>query len=180
LQATVRVLTHRACELHGTRFEGSHPLVVWAIRYAGQLLSRFQRAHDDGRAAYERRKGRSYKRKLPEFSKLVMFMSVADKKHRKKLDERFFTGMCAWLVDRSDEVIVLTADGYLEVNTLRRLPVEQRGDAKFTETCRGFPWQKQNEKDGEAEAVIPFYAAAPVVPDAELPPRLRGRLRSIF
>ena len=175
-QAMVRVLIHRASELHGTRFEGAHPIVIWAIRYAGQLLSIFQRASDDGRAPCERRFGKTYKRKLPEFGELVMSMSVATQKHRKKLGERFFTGMYVGLVSRSDEVIVLTAGGYYKVGTVRRLPPSQRGDAKFAESCRGLPWQKQSES-GEDEAcpVVPFLAAAPVVPDAELPPAIIGR-----
>ena len=38
------------------------------------------------------------------FGELVMFMPVEDKSRRKKLEERFRTGMYVGLVDRSDEV----------------------------------------------------------------------------
>ena len=50
---------------------------------------RYEAGHD-GKTAFEGRKGWRYKRKLPEFSELVMFMTVAEHKHRKKLDERYF------------------------------------------------------------------------------------------
>jgi len=150
--------------------------VVWAIRYAGQLLNRFQRAGDDGRTAFERRKGRPYRRRLPEFGELVMFLTVADGKRRRELDERFRTGMYVGLLDRSDEVVVLTKTGYYKVNTVRRLPAEQRGDKKFAEECKGLPWKQQADASaGDAENVIPFVAAAPIVPDDQLPPSLEGR-----
>ena len=82
-----------------------------AFHYSGQLLSRFQKAHNDGGTAFERRKGRPYRRLPPAFGELVMFLTVADGKHRRKLDERFHTGMFVGLVDRMDEVIVLTKGG---------------------------------------------------------------------
>ena len=66
-------------------------------------------------------------------------MTVAERKHRKKIEERFRCGMFVGLVDRSDEVIVLTPDGFYNVNTLRRLPEQQRGDNIFAESCRGLP-----------------------------------------
>ena len=52
--------------------------------------------------------GRPYRRRLPEFGELIMFLTVAGGKHRRKLDERFHTGMYVGLIDRTDEVIVLT------------------------------------------------------------------------
>ena len=64
-------------------------------------------------------------------------MTVAERKHRQKLYARFRSGMFVGLVDRSDEVIVLTPEGFYKVNTLRRLPEQQRGDKVFAESCRG-------------------------------------------
>ena len=124
VQSFTRVLVHKAVELHNAKFHAAHPLVAWNIRYSSQLLNRFQRSGDDGRTAFERRKGRPYRRRLPEFGELVMFLTVADGKHRRKLDERFHAGMYVGLVDRTDEVIVLTKGGYYKANTIRRLPEE--------------------------------------------------------
>eukprot|EP00975_Prorocentrum_lima_P064278 12896616-Prorocentrum_lima.AAC.1 len=60
-----------------------------------------------------------------------MFMRVGDKSKRKKLEERFRIGMFVGLVDRSDEVVVLTPDGFDKVIVIRRGPVEQWGDKTF-------------------------------------------------
>jgi hypothetical protein len=159
VQSTVRTLIHAANEMHGVEFDVRHPVVAWAVRYAGQLLSRFQKAHDDGKTAFERRKGRPYKRRLPSFAELVMFMTVADRAGpRRKLDERFSTGMYVGLVERTDEVIVLTEDGYFRVNTVKRVSEEQRGNKVFALACRGCPWDGEGAHGDEFEGVEPFRA----------------------
>ncbi|CAK0909302.1 unnamed protein product, partial [Prorocentrum cordatum] len=159
VQSLARVLVHRAVELHKSKFHAAHPLVVWALRYSLQLLNRFQRSGDDGRAAFARRKGRPCRRRVPEFCELVIFLTVADGKHRRELDERFHAGMCVGLLDRADEVIVLTKDGDFEANAIRGLP--RLGPHKTG--------------DDDAERIVPYLAAAPVVPAEELPPPLAGK-----
>ena len=170
VQSMVRTLVHQANEMHGTNFNVDHAVIVWAVRYAGQVISRFQRSLDDGKTTYERRRGNPYRRKLPCFGELVMFMPVEDKSRRKKLEEHFRTGMYVGLVDRSDEVVVLTSDGFFRVNVIRRLPVEQRGDKDFALACRGYPWDGQGQRGADpdvAEAIVPFLAHDP---DLQLPP----------
>ena len=124
VEAQARVIVHYASELHNTTFPVSHPVRVWAVQYAGQLLSRGQAAADDGKTAYERRKGKPYKRRLPAFGEIVMFLTVAEGKRRQKFEDRFIPGLFVGLVDRSDEVVVLTSKGAFKVNTIRRLPRE--------------------------------------------------------
>ena len=65
-----------ACEdMHGMKTQPDHPLRVWAIEYAGQLLSRAQKSTRDGRTAWELRKGaRSYNRELPAFGEAIIFL----------------------------------------------------------------------------------------------------------
>ena len=179
VEAQVRVLMHHAAEMHSMSFTTAHPLAVWAPTYAGQLLSRFQRARHDGRTAYERRRGKPYRRRLPAFGELVMFMTVAEGKKRAPQDGG---AVQAWrllrLVDRSDEVKVISPEGAFKVSVIRRLPPEQRGDKLFMEKCRGLPWGSPGaEGAGEVEGVVPYLAAAPVVPDAELPPALPAKPR---
>eukprot|EP00971_Amphidinium_carterae_P009545 188386-Amphidinium_carterae.1 len=56
-----------------------------------------------GRTAWELRKGRSYRRKLPQFSEVVMAMPVG-KRH--KLDYRAYKAIFLGLDDRSDMALV--------------------------------------------------------------------------
>ena len=52
VQSMVRTLVHQANEMHGAVFNVDHALIVWAVRYAGQVISCFQCASDDGKTAY--------------------------------------------------------------------------------------------------------------------------------
>ena len=61
-------------ELHDINIEPADAVLVWAVEYSAQLLSRSQRSAADGRTAYERRKGKPYRRKLPVFSEKIMFL----------------------------------------------------------------------------------------------------------
>ncbi|CAK0843308.1 unnamed protein product, partial [Prorocentrum cordatum] len=130
VQALTRALVHHAAERHKTKFESASPIVIWAIRYS----------------------------RLLEFGELLMFLTVAGGKHRRKLDERFHAGMYVGLVDRTDEVIVLTREGYFKANTTRRLPEEQRSDKVFAGACKGLPWWGPKKTGDDAENVMPFLA----------------------
>ena len=60
-----RTLVHAAQDFHDVKLELTHPVWIFAVEYSAQLLNRAQRAVKDNRTAYELRKGRPYKRKLP-------------------------------------------------------------------------------------------------------------------
>ena len=51
-------------------------MLVWAVRYAGQMLARSQRSTLDGKTAYELRKGKPYRRQLPPFGEAVAYMEA--------------------------------------------------------------------------------------------------------
>ena len=84
--------------MHGVQSALDHPLRIWAIEYAGQLISRAQVSSKDGRTAYELRKGRPYRRPLPPFGEAVMYLKVAVNKRRRKYEDRFGTGIFVGLV----------------------------------------------------------------------------------
>ena len=53
-------------------FGGDDAVVVWLVRYVGQMLNRFRRG-PDGKTAYERRKGRAFQRKAPPFGEKILY-----------------------------------------------------------------------------------------------------------
>ena len=98
----VRAYKSQVQALHGVVLDANHPILVWAVRYAGQMLSRAQRSTFDGKTAYELRRGKPYRRRLPPFGEAISFMRPG--KHRAKLSDRFETGIYLGLVESSDEV----------------------------------------------------------------------------
>jgi len=133
-------------------------------------LARGQVSADDGKTSYERRKGKPYKRALPGFGEMVMYMTVADGRRRQKAEDRFFSGIFVDIVSRSDEVVIATPEGCSKVNVIRRLPPEQRGDAKFALSIKGVPWEMVPSDESVYQEEVPsFVASEPIVPDGELP-----------
>ena len=124
----VRIMKFRVEEIHSVEIVADHPILLWAIEYAGSLLSRSQRSTRDGRAAYELRRGKKFKRPLPEFGEAVMYMPAGKRKAKEKLEERYVSGIFLGLVERSKVpnlvdgtyALTTTVNPYIEPTT----PVE--------------------------------------------------------
>ena len=173
IESMTRTLLHAAQDFHDVKLELMHPVRIFAVEYSAQLLNRAQRAVKDNRTAYELRKGRPYKRKLPPFAEAVMYLRVAEKRMRQKFEDRWNTGIYLGLVERSNMVVVGTLNGVVKVNCIKRLPMNQAKDPELLKSIRGYPWRLtpgdvQNEP-GEVPTVV---ASEPFVPEDELPPRL--------
>ena len=85
---------------HGRRrLELTHRVRVFAVEYSAQRINRAQRSVKDNRTAYELRKGRPYKRKLPPFAEAVMHLRVAVKRTKQKFEDKRNTGIYLGLVE---------------------------------------------------------------------------------
>eukprot|EP00973_Karenia_brevis_P086229 11958761-Karenia_brevis.AAC.1 len=60
-----------------------------------------------------------------------MYLSVAEKKVRRKFEDRRHTGIYLGLVERSNMVMVGTTQGARKVNCIRRLPPQQASDKEL-------------------------------------------------
>ena len=58
-------------ERYGHTFTGADAVVVWLVRYCGQMMNRFRRG-PEGKTSYELRRGREFKRKLPPFGEQAL------------------------------------------------------------------------------------------------------------
>ena len=54
VESMTRTLRHHAEAIHNIQLATDHPLLVWAVRYSGQLISRCQRSSLDGRTTLVR------------------------------------------------------------------------------------------------------------------------------
>ena len=164
IESMTRTLVHAAQDFHDVKLELTHPVRIFAVD---------QRAVKDNRTAYEPRKGRPYKRKLPPFAEAVMYLRVAEKRMRQKFEDRWNTGIYLGLVERSNMVLVGTPNGVVKVNCIKRLPMNQAKDPELLKSIRGYPWRlTPGDVQNEPGEVPTMVASEPVVPEDELPPRL--------
>jgi hypothetical protein len=77
----VRSLRWALEELHGAKVENSSLVLPWLVRHAGSMISRARRGAD-GRTAFELRKGKNYRRRLPPFGEKVMYFEAGKLKSR--------------------------------------------------------------------------------------------------
>ena len=75
-----RTLKFAVEEMHRVKIESDSPLIKWAVQYAGQIISRAQRYEVDGRTAYELKKGKPYRRRLPVFGEKVSAMTLGKRR----------------------------------------------------------------------------------------------------
>ena len=71
VEGLVRTLVHQVEAFHRCTIPMDHCIRLWAVEYAPQLLSRYQRAASDGQTAFELRRGRTWRRALPHFCEPV-------------------------------------------------------------------------------------------------------------
>ena len=109
-----------------------------------------------------------------------MYLKVAINKRRRKYDDRFGTGIFVGLIERSNELRLLTPKGVIKVNSVKRLPPTQRRDPELLKVVKGLPWclTPVEAKEGEepvGDAPVKM-ALEPMVPEEELPPEVRPRV----
>ena len=105
----------------GVQLSAISPASLFAIRYAGFVLSRFT-VRPDGRTPFQYLVGTPYVSLLCMCGELV-FASILDHEVRAKLTNRWISG-CWWRRDASsDEHLVGTKNGLLKCRSVRRKPL---------------------------------------------------------
>ena len=179
VQSLSRTLVHAAEAKHKMKTHLRHPLRAWAVRYAGQVISRFHCSTFDGKTPYELRKGRPYRRELPEFGESIMYLTVPRGKRRHKFEDRWLTGLFLGLVSRTSEVIVGTEKGCFKVSSIKRLSEQQSSNPELLEKLKGLPWKPRpndggdyarGSRDAESDYDVgPALDTGPVVREDDLP-----------
>ena len=84
------MLIHSADGFHDVKLPQNYMLIIFDAEFTLQLTGRSAVAADDGKTACERRRGKQYKRALPQFSDVVMLH--AGGKIAYKMDSRESSG----------------------------------------------------------------------------------------
>ena len=74
----------------------THDVLPWLIMYAAMLIN-ICRVGEDGKTAYERRRGKKFKREIPQFGESVWYLKPRSA-GKDKLDERWGDGAYLGLI----------------------------------------------------------------------------------
>ncbi|CAE7207180.1 RE2 [Symbiodinium natans] len=108
----------------------------WMVRHAGWLCTRYGIKHD-GRTAYERLRGRTYKGEVVEFGEVVLFR--ISNQNLRKLEDRWSCGVWLGKSLSNDEHFVATANGIQRCRSVRRRVEAKRFDPTFVLRMVGCP-----------------------------------------
>ena len=168
VKALVRTLKLAAEILHNTTIPKDHPMLTWAVSFAGAALSRFAKG-PDGFTAWYRLKQKPYRKALPMWSEKVLYLPAG--KRKSKITDKWLPGVFLGVIDRSDELQMGTPDGVVKARSYKRLSLADRSDSKFFLNCVGVPWCPVPTQPSLEEIPITTHIAAPLqVPRSELPP----------
>ena len=81
MKGVARSLRWATEELHGAKLDNTSSVLPRLVRYTGTMISRTWRGVD-GRTAFELRKGRRYRRRLPPFGEKVTYLESGKPKSR--------------------------------------------------------------------------------------------------
>jgi hypothetical protein len=153
----LRTLKSALDQRMGVRVDTRHPVLTWLCEYASVIMNRAEVAAD-GKTAYERCKGKKIQMMGLEFAEKVLWKFPAKGPKLEKLNARWGYGIFIGVRVKSNELIVVDAEskGLVYVRTVRRIPEEQRWDAKNLELVSMVPWNRGTE-DREADGDVPEF-----------------------
>ena len=93
IEGLVRTLKDQVEEKYQKHLNQDHPFLVWLIRHAGDLYSKFQLGVD-GKTAYERLKGKKFSKEMYPIGSCVHYMPLVSKSGKlNKLEVRWQDGV---------------------------------------------------------------------------------------
>ena len=121
----------------GIALESRSPLLAWLVEHCSNLLLLFHKGEPhDGHTACMRLKGEPW-REMPSLGECVGFR----RRSRHKLESRRSRGVFVRVRVKTTERIVMDETGTYVVQSVRRVPEEQRHDNRLQRSVRGTPWE---------------------------------------
>ena len=167
LKGVARSLKFAVANLHDTEIHAKHPILPWLISYAAAVINRSQ-IGKDGLTPFRRWRGRDFRRDLPPFGEVVLYLPPG--KRASRLEDRWREGIFVGIADRSAEVLVATPEGVKKARSVRRRADPERRNKALVDGMIGLPWCPVPISPDEANIVPAVIHAEPVVAVGELPP----------
>ena len=114
-------------------------LLEWLVEHCSNLLLLFHKGEPhDGHSAYMRLKSKPWIVEMPSFGECVDFR----RRTRHKLESRWSRGVFVGVIRvKTTERIVMDETGTYVVQSVKRVPEEQRYDNRLLRNVRGTPWE---------------------------------------
>ena len=143
-----RVFKEQVEELAGVVLSPGDIIVQWMIRWAAMNCSRYL-VGNDGRTAYERRRGRPCRIPVAEFAERVWYKQLRENKERKdKFMSEWQEGIWLGHGRSSNETWIGTREGVVRAYAIRRQPENERWDGKLIQEMKGTPSRPDPTKPG--------------------------------
>ena len=122
----------------GITLESRSPLLAWLVEQCSNLLVLFFKGEPhDGHTAHMCLKGKPWRVELLCFGECVDYR----KRTQHKLESRWSRGVFVGVRIKTTELIVMDETGTYVVQSVRRVPEEQRYDHRLLQNVRGTPWE---------------------------------------
>ena len=103
-----------------SKIRQDHPIFPWLIRHSAILIN-IAKVGDDGKTAYERRKGKKFLRSIPEIGECIWFLRP-ESVGKDKLDTRWENGIFVGLREESGEIFVSNEQGVIKIRSYLQRP----------------------------------------------------------
>ena len=114
------------------------PFDIW--QHACDVINRYQ-VGEDGKTAYERHRGKKFRKEVLEFGEGVMGMIPGEPKSMERR-ERWIEGIWLGVHEESGEVYLGTEEGIVKVRTVKRFAKEEdRWKRDRLDKMKGTPWE---------------------------------------
>ena len=156
VQEMMRTMKLALQSRYKSRIRSDHPILPWLVKHAAMILN-LCKIGNDGRIAYERRKGKRFLRTLPEFGECIWHLKPQSV-GKEKLESRWESGVFAGLREESGEIDVISDQRVIEVRGCLRKPEEERWNQEEFAGVQGVPWESvpgRNHIDIKANFTIP-------------------------
>ncbi|CAK0865658.1 unnamed protein product, partial [Prorocentrum cordatum] len=153
--------------LRGTDIPNDHPVLTWLVAHAAGCINR-GKIGADGRTPRERHKGKAFRKVLPPFGEIIVFLPSA--RRDTKFEERWKIGVFLGAIEKSSEMLVGYDGSVVRARSIRRRPPSQRADAALLRSIRGAPWMPTPDKPENVR--IPTVIDEPPVDPAAQQPRV--------
>ena len=138
------------------RIPASHAVLSWMPRHSAASVTRYQ-VGKDGKTAYERLKGRKFKKDVAEFGETVWFLK-ARSRGTTGLAGRWGEGIWLGIRGESGEAIIGTAEGIYRAMTVRRKASNhERWNRAKLDMVRTTPWNATDgtQRDDDIKVQVP-------------------------
>ena len=173
MQGQVRTMFDALKTRYGFDIDTKHPALKWLIQHAGAIITRFMTGVD-GKTAWERERGKKYRRQLPEFGECVHYMPIRRSGSKlMKLAPRLQNGIFLGIRESNDELFIGTEKGVVRASTVHRKPLPNRWDVGEFGQMVGVPWKPIPSIPDATEAAIaiPESGQGPAPPPVVAAPR---------